>query len=86
MSIVSWNVRGINSNVTDHHIREIIKTRNACILGLTETKLSTTSRIKVAPLWYNTNFEFVYSNASETHSGGLLLMWDCDEFEVTSKF
>lgn len=86
MSILSWNVRGLNSTIKDRHIREIIRNNNACILGLTETKLALTTRMKVVSLCYNSNFDFLGANATKTLSGEVILIWDSDYFCAKNTF
>lgn len=67
MNILTWNVRGINNPSKDITIRKTVISNHIDVLRLTEIKLHEVSRVKVASLWSNSNFDYICENATPIH-------------------
>lgn len=78
-------MRGTNNSIKDYAIREMIKSMNVDIVGLTETKLCEVDKIRAAYLWGSSSspIDFIASNASQSCSGGVLMIWNTNDFKFT---
>lgn len=85
MSIGSWNIRGLNHPDKILEVRNLISRLHVDCIGLTETKFSNTALTDVSNIWGFDNFNYVASNSSINHSGGLLLIWCSDFFKCEAQ-
>ncbi|TYI32171.1 hypothetical protein ES332_A04G040300v1 [Gossypium tomentosum] len=67
MKIVSWNIRGLGSNI------------KIAMVNRLETKLVEVSRDMISRMWGNDNFDFRFT-AAVGRSGGLITIWDKASF------
>lgn len=81
MHIITWNIRGLESDKKKRFLSKLIKKRKPDIIFVQETKLENVERIVVQRLWARGDFEFACSNL-ERASGGLLTIWNRDFFRV----
>ncbi|KAK8514639.1 hypothetical protein V6N12_057537 [Hibiscus sabdariffa] len=81
MIVLSWNVRGLGSNMKFSAVRKLIRKVKAEMVLLQETKKEAVTEREVAKLWYDDAFNFVESSSIEK-LGGLLLIWDSSKFKM----
>ncbi|XP_075096310.1 uncharacterized protein LOC142174417 [Nicotiana tabacum] len=74
MSVITWNVRGLNKTYKQKEIKEFIKGNNKAIITLVEHRVKNQKENavikKLAPGW-----EWI-SNSSINHKSRIWLMWD----------
>ena len=75
LTILSWNVRGLNVVEKRLQIRNLLRTWRADIVCLQETKLEWITRGIVRSTWGCSYVDWLYLG-SEGTSGGIVLMWD----------
>ncbi|GMI76987.1 hypothetical protein HRI_001368000 [Hibiscus trionum] len=90
MRILTWNIRGMNSDNKTTTIRTLVRQQRIKILFLQETKMEWISESTIRKIWYDDEYCFTVS-PSTGRSGGLLFIWDKSDFQldksmVTSRF
>jgi len=83
MRIASWNIRGLGAQEKKLTVKRLIKGENIDLLGLVETKHAEITVWSLKKIWGNQNVDWVQSPA-ENGSGGILVSWHKDSFEVAS--
>ncbi|KAL4341050.1 hypothetical protein GQ457_08G035770 [Hibiscus cannabinus] len=71
MRIISWNVRGMSSDVKVSAIRKLIRSFRIDMILIQETKKEVFDISEIHKLWFDDEFGFKFS-ASVGRSGGLL--------------
>lgn len=79
IKILSWNIRGLGSNLKKRFVNELIKSRKPDIMFVQETKIEIMHTDWVERMWDNNNMDFMFVEA-ESASGGLVTMWNRDCF------
>lgn len=82
MRVVSWNVRGLGANIKVATKRRVVRNVRANFCFIQESKLEIVSRDLIRKIWSNDNFNFRFT-ATRGRSGGIILVWDKDCFQVT---
>jgi exonuclease III len=83
LSILSWNVRGLNSPTSHEAIRDLILSATPKLVCLQETKLAMiTLQTANEVLGYSFN-DFKYLPATGTR-GGIMLGWHTDFMEASN--
>lgn len=80
ISIVSWNVRGINCREKRRTINSAIKDWKADVICLQETKLEGNRGEEIKQVWGNRGIKYGMLEASGTR-GAILMMWDSKSWE-----
>jgi endonuclease/exonuclease/phosphatase family protein len=86
MNILCWNVRGLGKGEKCISIRNLISMHRISLVGLVETKHRRSFSRRVRRMWGNDGYDWCESLASETHSGGLVGIWDPNILRVSQKF
>ncbi|XP_039029458.1 uncharacterized protein LOC120163643 [Hibiscus syriacus] len=81
MWILSWNTRGMNSNVKFSELRRFIRTYRIEFVLLQETKKEDIKDVEISRLWCDDEFDFKFSKAMGRF-GGLLTVWDKNSFQI----
>ncbi|KAK8368558.1 hypothetical protein V6Z12_A01G050200, partial [Gossypium hirsutum] len=79
MRILSWNIRRLGSEVKREAVKRLCRLSRAFVCFIQETKLEVIIKDDVRKLWGDDNCEFRFV-AAVGRSGGLLRMWDKNEF------
>ena len=85
MNCLVWNIRGIGKGEKALSITSIIKSKDIDFMGLVKTKHKKSFKSRIKRLWGNDDYEFCEVFASETNSGGLIVVWDKNSFEASNK-
>lgn len=85
MNCLFWNVRGVGKGEKCISIRNLVKRNKISLLGMVETKHRHSFRRRVRRMWGNDGYDWCESHASDTHSGGIIAIWDTTEFLVSQK-
>ncbi|XP_058741467.1 uncharacterized protein LOC131613848 [Vicia villosa] len=85
MIVGSLNIRGGGSSFKRNCISKIIKSGNADIFLLQETKLEVIDSVIAGSLWQNENVGWSFSK-SEGRSGGLVILWRENIFDLVFSF
>jgi reverse transcriptase-like protein/endonuclease/exonuclease/phosphatase family protein len=85
MNMLCWNVRGLGRGEKCIGIRKLISRCRASLVGLVETKHRHSFDRRVRRMWGSDDFDWCESLASETHSGGLLAIWNPNMFSVSHR-
>jgi len=83
MRLATWNIRGLGADEKKWTVKKLIKEENIDVVGLVETKHVHVSLWTMPKLWGNQKMDWVHSIA-ENGSGGLLVSWNREVFEVAS--
>lgn len=86
MNFLMWNVRGLGRGEKCIGIRSLINMHKVGVLGLVETKHRNSFGSRVRRMWGNDSFDWCESLASETHSGGLIAVWDPSVLQVSQRY
>ncbi|XP_071718800.1 uncharacterized protein [Rutidosis leptorrhynchoides] len=81
MRILSVNIRGFKQDMKVDWFKRMISTSNPIVAAVQETKHKKIKDSWVEYMWRAQNVEYVAKQA-EGRSGGLILMWDCNVFNV----
>ncbi|XP_039055013.1 uncharacterized protein LOC120197617 [Hibiscus syriacus] len=81
MRILSWNIRGMGSNVKISELRKFIRIYRIEMALLQETKKEHFKDTEISSFWCDDDFEFRFSKAMEK-SGGILSVWDKSRFHI----
>ncbi|TYH14638.1 hypothetical protein ES288_A06G236600v1 [Gossypium darwinii] len=79
MRILSWIFRGLGSVVKRESVKRTCRMSRVSICFIQETKLEVITKDDVRKFWRDVNCEFKFV-AAVGRSGGLLIMWDKNEF------
>ena len=82
LSIVFWNVRGLNSWAKRTAVRSVISSARPCIVCLQETKLELVSSSLVSETLGASFGDFFFLPATGT-CGGILLAWDSTKIALS---
>ncbi|GMI98812.1 hypothetical protein HRI_003550500 [Hibiscus trionum] len=90
MRILTWNIRGLNSDTKMTAVGNLARRHRVKMMFLQETKMESIQESTIRKIWYDDDFCFIFS-PSTGKSGGLLSVWDksdfqLDKFIVKSKF
>lgn len=85
MKLLSWNIRGLCNPKKDLVLRKMVCEQKLEMMGLVETKLHHLEEPRVASIWGFSNFDYLWSPATDIHSGGLILIWN-KNFFVKSEY
>ena len=85
MNCLLWNIRGIGKGEKALSIRSIVKSKDIAFMGLVETKHRKPFKSRIKRLWGNDDYEFCEVFASDTNSGGLVVVWDKHSFNASNK-
>lgn len=80
-NIISWNIRGASKEANRSNVKTVVNEVKGNLLCLQETKSQNWPICKVHNLGLCNNVGWVESVA-QGRSGGLLLVWEKDYFEV----
>ena len=69
-----WNVRGLNDPIKIREVRRLINANDLCLVGLFETRVRETNRLKVQRALLS-HWKFYAATAANT-SGRIWLCWD----------
>ncbi|XP_059429183.1 uncharacterized protein LOC132162996 [Corylus avellana] len=75
LSILSWNVRGLNKRDKRLRVSNLLRDWNADVVCLQETKIQCMSRNIVRSLWGRNHVDWCCLDSCGA-SGGILIMWD----------
>ncbi|KAK4582883.1 hypothetical protein RGQ29_025877 [Quercus rubra] len=75
MSIISWNVRGLNEQDKRLKVRNLIRKWGPDVVCLQETKMGLINRAVIRSLWGGQHVDWSYLGSCGA-SGGVLVMWD----------
>ncbi|KAK8603746.1 hypothetical protein V6N13_096218 [Hibiscus sabdariffa] len=78
---MTWNIRGLGSEVKVSAIKRLVFAQNVDMLFLQETKKQSLTEDEIYKLWYHDELDFRVSNA-EGKSGALAVVWDKTKFVV----
>lgn len=74
MSVITWNIRGLNKTYKQKEVREFIRSNNKALIALVEHRVKEhkTNDIikKIAPGWQ------LISNASQSNKSRIWVIWD----------
>lgn len=74
MRIVTWNIRGLGSEIKIASVKRLIRQPRATACFLQETKLEVVSVEFVRRIWENDNYDFRFS-ATVGPSAGAVTVW-----------
>lgn len=74
LTILSWNVRGINNPVASRNVSRAIRESKANVICIQETKNSGWSDSLMNSIWDSENHDWIVVN-SIGNAGGLLVSW-----------
>ncbi|GMI98291.1 hypothetical protein HRI_003498400 [Hibiscus trionum] len=81
MRILTWNIRGMNSDTKTTTVRNLVRQQRVKMLFLQETKMESIPESTIRKIWYDDEFCFIIS-PSTGRSGGLLSIWDKSDFQL----
>lgn len=85
MKILSFNVRGIGGMIKRRKVWELIRSEDADMVLLQETKLEACNRFTLASLWGDGGIEWQQAPAVNA-AGGLLCLWKSCVFKLDESF
>lgn len=83
LSIVFWNVRGLNSRAKRTAVHSVVSSADPCIVCLPETKLNFISSLLVLETQGTPFADFFFLPATGTR-GGILLAWRSDHISLAN--
>ena len=66
-------------------ISSMVKNKKIAFMGLVETKHKKSFKSRLKRLWGNDDYDFCEAFASDTNSGGIVVVWDKHSFTVSAK-
>lgn len=72
ISLISWNIRGVNNHVSKRNLQKLIRESKASFLFLQETKCKSWSNEVTYQIWNSHNYYWLVVNLAGA-SGGLVL-------------
>ena len=85
MNYLFWNIRGIGKGEKTVSIRSLVKKHKVNFLGLVESKHKKPFQPRLKRLWGDDDYDFCEIFASDTNSGGILVVWDKQSFKASMK-
>ena len=85
MRILSWNIRGLSSDLKKKVLRKQIRELGVDMLTVQETKMERCEEKHIASLWPWGNYDWVCCQATG-FAGGLLMVWDKNSFLKSEVF
>jgi exonuclease III len=83
MKIVSWNCRGLGSNLKKEEVKKLIQVEKPSILMLQETKMREQETLKdLQKIWNNCDGRAVSSRGA---SGGIKILWKMEDFDLQAQ-
>ena len=83
MKIVSWNCRGLGSNINKEQVKKLIQVETPSILMLQETKMREQETLKdLQKIWKNCDGRAMSSKGS---SGGVRIIWKMQDFDLQAQ-
>ncbi|GMJ15322.1 hypothetical protein HRI_005201400 [Hibiscus trionum] len=80
MRILTWNIRGLNSDTKTTAVRNLTREHRVKVMFLQETKMELIREPTIRKIWYDDDFGFIFS-ASTGKSEGLLSIWEKSIFQ-----
>jgi len=84
MNILSYNIRGLGRGIKWASIRKLVGKHKVDVLCLQETKRDSLSKADCQVLWGHPDVAWEWQPAENT-AGGLLCIWDNNNFQVDFK-
>lgn len=81
LSILCWNIRGINNATARRNLKDLIRDNNPMFVFLQETKCQYLEPISQEYFWSSQDHSWVFS-PSRGLSGGLLISWNKSYFSL----
>ena len=85
MNCLFWNIRGIGKGEKTVSIKTLVHKKNIAFMGLVETKHRKPFKSRLKRLWGNDEYDFCEVFASDTGSGGIIVVWDKHSFNASVK-
>ena len=85
MNYLFWNIRGIGKGEKTVSIRSLVKKHKVNFLGLVESKHKKPFQPRLKRLWGDDDYDFCEIFASDTNSGGIIVVWDKQSFKASMK-
>ena len=85
MNCLLWNIRGIGKGEKIMSIRSLVKNKKIAFMGLVETKHKISFKSRIKRIWGNDDYDLCEEFASDTNSGGIVVVWDKHSFSASSK-
>jgi len=82
MKIAVWNIRGLGSSSKKRMLRSLVREEGIGIIGLVESKHNEFTLQDINSCWGNFDVEWVQVPTEEGASGGLILSWLKDVFNL----
>jgi len=82
MKIVVWNIRGLGSSSKKRMVRSLIGKEGISIIGMVESKHKEITVQDINSCWGNYDVNWLQVSAEEGGSGGLILSWIKDVFNL----
>ncbi|KAK8639913.1 hypothetical protein V6N13_138279 [Hibiscus sabdariffa] len=79
--ILSWNVRGLGSQIKRKAIRSLLRKQCIDMIFLVETKLEVVLNNVIKSIWWTDVFRY-YFVPSLGSSGGIIIIWEQNKFEL----
>lgn len=86
MNWLFWNVRGLGKGEKCISIRKLVEKHKLSVLAMVETKHRHSFARRVRRIWGRDEYEWCESLASDTSSGGIIAIWDPENFSVSQRF
>ena len=83
MKYVSWNCRGLGSNLKEEALKDIVRLYKPEVLLIQETKLEDVFLLQASKVFWKKGQ--VKAVSSRGASGGIATFWDTSKFELTTK-
>ena len=85
MNCLLWNIRGIGKGEKIMSIRSLVNNKKIAFMGLVETKHKKSFKSRMRQIWGNDDYDMCEAFASETNSGGIVVVWDKHSFSASTK-
>ncbi|XP_039068387.1 uncharacterized protein LOC120214603 [Hibiscus syriacus] len=85
MKILSWNIRGMGSDVKISELRRIIRVNRIEVVVIQETKKDDFSDLEIGRIWFDDEFDFRFSKAVG-RAGDIITVWDKSRFQLEDSF
>ncbi|KAL4386427.1 hypothetical protein GQ457_09G031250 [Hibiscus cannabinus] len=83
MKLMSWNIRGIGSELKVSELRRVIRVHKVDLVFIQEPKKEVVKEDLIRKIWYDDDFDFRFSGA-EGKAGGLFSVWNSKAFELNT--
>jgi len=82
MTIAVWNIRGLGSRAKKEMVKSLIVQERVVIIGLVESKHNEITLQDLHSCWGNQDIDWLHVPTKEGGSGGLILTWLKDSFDL----